>query len=773
MGKKNVQARRPLGDGLHDGTRAPVRVPLALGLVSAASMLGEIALTRLFSVVLPYYFVYVLLSVAILGLGLGAFLGHWQRDRLRKATLLALLPLAAATILLVLILIFVATVSQRWWLIYLLLSCTMFAGAGAYVSQVFSASVERSGWLYWADLTGAGLGVLVALMALSVLGGINALLLAVLLFGLGSALSAPTSRWLQAAGVVLGLLLALNVGLNLLDLDLRRAESTKTIATALDPNGLGGEVIFSDWDAYARTDLVTYTQLPDERTLFVDGGSGSSVFRMEGDIENLAYLRNDLGYVPFQWLAPKSVFVIGPGGGKDIALALLGRSESVTAIEINPGIVRTLDFASGYNGNLHRSPSVELHIAEGRSFLKSQQRGYDLIFLSLVANEAADLASLTLSENYVYTEEAFLDYLTHLEPGGAVALRLHGEPHLNRAFATALAALGSQGLSAAQAMQQIVVLAGGPRPGSPSELDPLLLVLASPLSVDRASALLDTVKVAGVLPQFIPHVWEEMPYAAFAQGQIEIDDFLFRLRDSYASPTTDDRPFFYLLEGGLPGELVQLSVLLMVAIGAWIVYVYLHQRKQRRRRGQVSWWLYFALLGLGFMLLEIALMQRFNLFLGHPTRSLGVVLGGLLFSTGLGSFAARNRQRGQAMLLVRWSALGIVVLGVLYLAFLPLLLPALHGTALGIRILVALGIILPLGLLLGIPFPLGLRLLGAQQAADDVALAWASNGLFAVAGSVLAMVVAILYGFSFVWVLGLVGYLVFAGLVWGPMKQIA
>lgn len=751
---------------------AVAQVPMTVALASSALMISEIALTRIFSVVLPHYFVYLLLSVAILGMGLGALLAHWQREHLRNPTSLAWILLAAAFSVLLLTLFFVATVSQRWWLLYLLFSCALFASVGVFLSQVFSALVERSGWLYWADLTGAGLGVLVAFWALTIFGAINALLFAALLFTVSGVLYRPTLRLSQATTILLGLLLLLNLSTGLINLDLGRSESTKTIATALDPDSLRGEVIFSDWDAFARIDVVTYPKLPNERTIFVDGGAGSSAFRVEKGVESLAYLRDDLGYLPFQLFEPQSVLIIGPGGGKDIALALLGGSQAITAVEISPGIVRALDFLSEYNGNLHRHPAVDLHVAEGRSFLKSEQRTYDLIYLSLVANEAADLAGLALAENYIYTEEAFLDYLAHLEPDGAVALRLHGEPHLNRAFVTALNALGSRGLSSSQAMQQIVVLAGLPHPDSPTEIDPLLLVLASPLPPSRAASVLDLAEAARIFPFFIPYSREAMPYAAFAQGKIEIDDFVARLGSSYASPTTDDRPFFYLLQGGLPEELSQLGILLVLAITGWLLYIYFDQKRRPHRRHRFYWWVYFAVIGLGFMLIEIALLQRFNLFLGHPIRSLAVVLGGLLLAAGLGSFAARNYTGPSALSLVGWASLSIVVLGGAYLGFLPALLPALHGASLAVRILLTLGLVLPLGLLLGIPFPLGLRLLTAHQAADDVALAWATNGLFSVAGSVLAMVLAIQHGFSWAWIAGLVGYLVLAGLIWGPMRRL-
>lgn len=752
-----------------------VKVPLAVALTSVALIISEIGLTRLFSVVLAYYFVYLLLSVAILGLGLGALIAHWQGKRFRNRSSLARVLLGAGGSVLLLTCFFVVTASRDWWLLYLLFGCAPFVLVGIFFSRVFSDNVEQSGSLYWADLSGASLGVLVVLWVLTSSGAINALLLAAFIFALSGLVYWPASRLVRIGTALLGLLVFLNLSANLIELDLSRADSSKTIVKALGPAGLDGEVIFSDWDAFARTDIVAYPELPDERTIFVDGGSGSTVFRMEDGLEDLAFLRNDLGYLPFRLTDPRSVFIIGPGGGKDIALSLLAGSRTITAVEINPGVVRALDFLSEYNGNLHRHPAVDLHVAEGRSYLEADQRTYDLIYLSLVANEAADIAGLALSENYIYTQEAFLDYLAHLAPEGAVALRLHGEPHLQRAFITALSALASTGLSTSEAIQQIVMVSA-PHPRSPAEIDPLLLVFASPLSPLQANSVREATEGVGATPLFIPYAHEVLPYAAFSQGKIPIQEFLGRLsKDSYARPTTDDRPFFYLLEGALPHELIELSILLVVAIVGWLIYTYF--RSGRLRPKQTSskevwlYWGYFAVIGAGFMLIEVSLLQRFSLFLGHPVRSLAVVLAGLLLATGVGSLITQRQNGLSVVRLVGWSALGVVALSILYLVLLPILIPTLHGSALAWRVIMTIGLIFPLGLLMGIPFPSGLRLLATRFSADGVALAWATNGLFSVGGTVLAMVIAIRYGFSFVWTAGLIGYLILAALVWGGLRR--
>ena len=745
-----------------------MRATVAVGIASMGALAVEIVLTRLYSVVLPYTFVYLLLSVAVLGLGLGAWGAHWAGRRLQGPDALARLPLVAAAVTLLLTGLLLVTVSQDWWPVYLLLGCAVFAPVGAFVSGVFRQQVEQSGRLYWADLTGAALGVIAAYGALRWMGAVNAMLGGALLLAAGSLVTAPRRlSWAAAAGVAL--LLVGNGVTGAMDVNLARADLSKTIARALDPASLQGEIIHSDWDPYARTDTVAYPGMPDERTLFVDGGSGSAVFRAGDGPESLSYLHGDLGYLPFQVLRPSSVYIIGPGGGKDIALALLGGSSDIAAVEINPGIVRAMDAMADYHGDLYHRPGVEVLVGEGRSYLKQARERYDLINLSLVANEAADLAGLALSENYVYTDQAFLDYLDHLTDGGAVALRLHDEPHLQRAFLTALRALVSTGLTTPEAMEQIVVVAGLPHPASGAEMDPLLLIFRSPVPEGLGGEILSAVESGGFFPFFIPGVQEGMPYAAFADGEIGLEEFVQRLGASYARPTSDDRPFFYLLQDGLPRELGQLGIVVAVAIAGWAVYLV---RQRDRRRGSMgrraSWWAYFAALGLGYMLVEVALIQRFALFLGHPVRSLMIVLGGLLVASGLGS-AATRRMNGRSVL--RWAPLAVLVLGGLYVAGLPRLVPALHGSALGVRVTVAGGLTAVLGFVMGTLFPVGLRSVSAEHGEDEVALAWATNGLFSVAGSVLAMVLAIQIGFSWVWWAGLVAYAVTTGLVWGPLKK--
>ena len=755
-----------------------LQVPVAIAAASSAMMIAEFGLTRLLSIILPYYFVYILLSVAVLGLGLGAFL-HYRKPKRLASIDPAWLLLSAAAVALILAVTFATTVSQYWWAAYLLLSLSLFVFIGAFLSHVFSAMTEHSGFLYWADLSGAAVGVFLALALVNVLGGTNALLAAALLLSASSCFYRPTFRPSYVLAVGLAVLITTNHFTGIVDLEMARTDSQKTIAAALDKNGLDGEIIFSDWDAFARIDVVAYPDMPGERTLFVDGGSGSAIFKLEGGLESLSFLRNDLGYLPFELVEPETVFIVGPGGGKDILLGLLSGSNTITAVEISPGIVRAMDALKEYHGDIYYHPGVDLQVAEGRSYLKSAGQKYDLIYLSLVANEAADLAGLALSENYIYTEEAFRDYREHLTPRGAYALRLHDEPHLQRAFVTVLNSLASQGFSTVEAAQHVLVLAGQPHPGSPALIDPLLVVFAEPISASDATAIHEKAVAAGLQPLLIPHVTAELPYAAFSEGQITIGEFIGRLpNSSYAMPTTDDRPFFYLLHGGLPDQLTILIVLLSVCAAAWAFYLSSIERGLRPGRGKQKrpprlgvWWIYFALTGFGFMMLEVNLLQRFSLFLGHPVRSLVIILAGLLLSSGLGSFLTRNLDGNNGLVFVRRVLIGIPLLGLVYLLVLPYLLQSLHGTALLSRSLVTLGLIAPLGFLLGIPFPVGLRMLVSRTSSEKVALAWATNGLFSVIGSVSATAIAILAGFQWVWLAALAGYFLLAALSLGPLKS--
>ena len=726
--------------------RRPVR-PLAVALLSGGGLLLEIALTRLFSLLFYPPAVFAILSLAVLGIGLGAALAAWRR-RLRRAELAApYIALAALASLLLVLWTTVAPDSGRQIPLFGLVVLPYIA-IGLALATLFSSEPAASPRLYRADLLGAALGTLLAVPALNLEGAVNAVLLAGLLLSLAAAIAdlRPDRRFpgaLPLTAISLTLtLLALNLATGRLHPDMTSLPAAKPIAASLER----GEIVRTTWDAFARTDLVAPGDGGPYR-LYVDGAAGS-VMPPAADND---FLFRDIGLFPFATAQPERVFVIGPGGGLDVWFGLQSEAAEIVAVEVNRASVEMVEAMAAYNGNLYDRPGVRLVVDEGRSVLRREGRRYDLIFLSQVVTLAAERSGYALVENSTFTVEAFADYLDHLRPGGQIALKLYDEPTLSRALATALAAWRARGLTDAEALAHVIVLLD---PNAETPI-PLLIVRNEPFTREEAFSLGAVARNVGFTILFLPELVARPPLDAVASGQMTFAEVVADA-DADISPTSDDRPFFYQFERGIPRSLRPLlwGLSAVLLAGALLLFW-----RQRTIRPAVVRWapLYFAALGLGFIAVEIALIQQTRLFLGHPTLAVTVVLAALFVGGGIGSGLAGRRPAPSTPAFSLWPTAAVALLSLLWILFWPLLNQTFLAAGQTLRVAVVVAGIFPLSFFMGIPFPLALRALGLAGR-EHVALAWAVNGVLTVAGSALAVTVALLAGFTAVLLLGAAAY---------------
>ncbi len=749
-----------------NGTRNTQHAPLlptsySLLLFSATSIFLEISLTRLFSTLYYPPYVFAILSLAVLGIGLGAALAAWRapwRDAARLPLLLSLAGLM--TLLLPLLAAWTAPLDVRGGLLALVPLPYFLVGLA--LATFFSADSANSPRLYRADLLGAGLGAIAAIPLLNLLGALNGALLAAAGFGVAALLAGRRTAAgpLPPAATGLALIALLtNVAFTWLDVPLAQLAAPKPITESL---AAGGRIIATQWDAFARTDLVDPgNDQPYE--LYLDGAAGS-VMPPAGDT---TLLRTDIGFFPFATAQPAQVLLVGPGGGLDVLFALRGQAQQITAVEINPASIALANRFAAYHGNLYGQPQVRLLVDDGRSVLRREAQQYDLIYLSQVVTLAAERGGYALTENTIYTAEAFQEYLAHLNPGGQIALKLYDELTLTRALVTAVTALAeSRGLSQAEALRHTAVFLD---PNAEPPI-PLLLVQNQPFEREAGLALAGVAAQVGFSPLFVPQVAAGPQLEAVLRGDASLADII-AAAPSDVSPTTDDRPFFYQFEPGLPQSLRWLLGGLGALLALGLLLLLLAQRHVTEPLTRYAP-LYFAALGAGFMLLEIAIMQQARLFLGHPTPAVTTVLAVLLLGGGLGSgWAGRWPEELRARRLPVVLA-AIVGLALLWLAGWPWLSDALVSATAPVRLAAAGLALLPLALLLGIPFPLGLSRVGQFPGGDrHVALAWAVNGGLTVVGSVLAVSVAMISGFSAVLLLGAAAYGLAAALAAGAAAQ--
>lgn len=765
---------------------------IAVGLVSFASLLLELAMTRLFSVVLFYHFAFFAISVALLGLGSGGVFAHVRREWLSRFGIRTLGTwigcLNSIFILLALEVVLHTPVAlevngrnfAKLTLIYVVVAVPFFL-TGLLFSVLFARSSARISVLYGADLTGGACACLAVVPLLNLVGAPNALLFACVAMAVAAAIWAESGKGRVLALVLAGILAALMAG----NFSGKWIDVVYAKGIFRDPQWME----FAKWNAISRIEV---NRQDGARYIVIDADATSAVM----NVDPALWDRNqDSNPTPvhtglpaqsgFNWkkslmaaapsvanvLRPHGDFaIIGPGGGVDVLRAVANGSPSVTGIEINPTIVNSVMRGryAGYSYHLYDLPQVHIHLQDGRSYIRGTKETYDVVEMTLVDTWASTAAgAFALSENNLYTVEAFREYFHHLKPDGIIAVtrwEFKQPREALRVVSQAIKALHQNGV--ADPRENFIIVADG---GLNEDGRPVLvLAKKTPFTPAEQSAVIQHLKENPNLVWLNPPAkysgMQTLPAAAGAfQELIQSNDPQGFAR-TYAynvTPVTDGAPFFfftfktgYVVRNIIAGTgrgmdwrfnlgLVVLAMLLVIstaAVMAFLVLPLLLHREIGSRPAKLSALLYFVAIGLGYILVEISLIQRFVLFLGHPTYALTVVVFLLLLSSGAGSFSTRRSSVG----LIVGAIVALVLLNVLLL---PWVLSAAVGLGFAVKLIISGLLLAPLGFLMGMPFPTGLKLL-SQSGNATVEWAWAMNAAASVLGSVAAMVIAIHFGLT-------------------------
>ena len=791
----------------------PAQPPyLAIALLSAAALGYEILLMRLFSIIQWHHFAYMMISVALLGYGAaGAFVTLAQRPlraRFTGAFAIATGLFGATALLAFLVaqsvgfnsleILWDSRQLARLALIYTLLIVPFFCAAAA-ICLSFTCFPTHIPRLYAADITGAATGGL----------GNIALLLA---------LRPETAlRWIAAAGLAAGALTAWRGGqrrivtgfalaalfILILPASWTALQSSpyKELAQTLQVAGarvvaetsspLGVVTVVESPKVPFRhapgLSLMVSAEPPPQLALFTDGDGLTAINRFDGRWEPLAYLDFLTSALPYHLRQRPEVLILGAGGGTDILQALALGARTVDAVELNPQVVALVQERFGaFSGRPYRLPGVRLHLGEARGFVEASTGHFDLIQVALLDAFSAAAAGLHgLAESYLYTVEALRAYLGHLRPGGLLAItRWVTLPPRDalKLFATAVTALETQGVTDPGA--RLVMIRGWKTVTLLVKNGPFTLAEIAAVQTFCAARAFDPVWYPGMTPD-VANRYNVLDQPYFYEGAAALlsgrrADFVNRYKFAIA-PATDDRPYFFhffrwetlpeilalknrgglsLLEWGYPVVIATLAQAVAFGFALAILPLWLFLRREPgagRGAGRVA--LYFTALGLAFMFLEIAFIQKFILFLSHPVYAVAVVLTAFLLFAGLGSrVAERFQAAGRSRRGVRGATLQIAVLALLYVLVLPLAFQHLIGLADGVKIGLSVLLIAPLAFAMGMPFPLGLAGIAARTP-TLTPWAWALNGFASVVAAVLATVLAIHWGFTTVVIVAVVLYL--------------
>jgi spermidine synthase len=780
-----VIAPTPAASTVHN--EIPEKTLLAgLALTSFAALLLELALTRLFSVVLFYHFAFLAISIALLGLGAGGVFAYLLKARLARIDTrqLASWLCMANAIVIVVVLEVVLHVPvalevsgknfRRLTELYLA-SAVPFFLIGLLFSVVFARESRRIPHLYGADLCGGALACVAIVPLLNWLGGPNSVLVAAIALATSAMIWANELAMQRNAGI---LALALVV--------LTGANYSGRIIDVVYAKGMFRDpawVEFARWNALSRVEVDRQGQA---KAIVID--ADASTYIMNADLshwQGTVWEHNLMSAPPAlaNVLRPHGDFaIIGPGGGVDVLRAVANGSKSVTGIEINPIIADTImqQRYADYSQHLYQRPDVHIHVSDGRSFMRSTPQQFDVVQMTLVDTWASTAAgAFALSENNLYTVEAFREYFEHLKPDGMIAItrwEFRNPREALRVVAVAMDALHQLGV--ADPARNFIVASQGEL--NADGIPVVVLAKRTPFTADEERAVASHFNHYPELdPMYLPSQPGRNPFSdLIASNNPET------FARSYAynvAPVDDNAPFFFftLKAGQILGEqglrrgidwkvnLGVLVLLLVLAISFFAVLAFLVLPlaiKSRNAHPSPIPLLYFIAVGLGYILVEIAFIQRFVLFLGHPTYALTVVIFLLMLSSGAGSLVSRNwLARTKRVWIPLLLVVGVIALNVL---FLPGRLAALVGLPFGVRLLISGALLIPLGFLMGMPFPTGLRALSESSRSSDGAIewAWAMNAAASVLGSVLAMIIAIQFGLTVTLATGAVAYLAALGL---------
>jgi predicted membrane-bound spermidine synthase len=743
------------------------RFPLpfvGVALVSLATLVLELTLTRLFSATMFYHFAFLAISLALFGSGAsGVFVYVARFDPARVPRLLSLFSalFAFATVVALAVILShplspaapgLRTLASLAW-IYGAAALPFFF-AGCVITLAITTWARDVSRLYLFDLAGAALGCLALVPLLGALGAIDTVLAVAAIGVLGGLL-------LSGQRVLLPLLVA---AVALVPLNRATGWLGLRESKGLTEQGL----LFSRWNSFSRVTVVQ-PEDRDRQLIFIDSDAATVIYRDGSDnarypelgdrIEGLAYHAGPRG----------KVLIIGPGGGVDVILARKHGAREVTAVELNPLVARDVMSSEpflGFSGRLYQQPGVALHVDDGRSFLRRSREQYDLIVATMVDTWAATAAgAFALSENNLYTVEAFSDYLDRLAPDGILSMtRWYQSPpdQLLRLLTLGRAVLSERGAS--EPARHFAVVRG-PHEGMPLTMATVLLK-KSPFTAGEVEATEAYARRLGLELLYTPRT---RPPNDLTRIVTAADPASFwRAFASNIEPPRDNSPFFFQtvrLEDLASrrwtfGEwrrtnlgtvvlfgLVGITALLVLAFILGPLLLVRGRLAAARRAGRVSFLLYFATLGVGFIVVEVVLLQKCVLFLGHPAYALTVVLFSLLLWSGLGSLLS-GRIRDEA-LPARMPWLLVAVVGAILLAVLllsPLFYGLVHLKA-PWRVAITVAALLPLGLALGMPMPAGIRILAAR-APELVPWAWGVNGAASVLGSVGAIALAMVWGFD-------------------------
>jgi hypothetical protein len=771
----------------------------------------------------------MVISIAFFGLGIGSLLVHILKGKLNEVNLpsrilQSTMGFAISLPIVLLVMGHLIPSNPSFIYVFYLSSSIPFFFAGLSVAMIYLSMPKEITKLYFIDLLGAGAAALILDPIIQVLGA-ESVLLSISLLVLGptmvaalflvrnskgyikkatdkeNGVSVPIENKLKIYGIMVfgsaAILLVINIDFNVFAIE--PGISKGLYYQLAKPQEY--QHLSTQWNSFSRIDVTKQTHhnynneaafqnTSSENTgrskalasIMIDADADTPVFRWNGSFSDISWVRQYMDYLPYELLKANSTLVIGSGGGEDILIALAGGSKNVTAVEINPLIISKAKEFGKLAGNLYDRKEVDVYIDDGRRFISSSNSKYDMITIKLVDSWAAQLAGgYALSENYLYTVEAFRQYLQHLDEDNGMLVMVRWNIELPRLMPLIVESLRQEtGKNAEEVSRHVAIVED--RPGlyfganENRTIYPVLVMLKNkPFTSSEISIINERARENNAELFVVPGVYAQPPFDDLltVNSQFESNKqqqgFIGRNIETEKinsiielEPPTDDSPFFFAREK-VPEQMILLlvTVLSVSAVLALLLIYYSKINNIHLSSSSISWlFILFAIfIGLGFMVIEITFIQKFLLLLGTPIMALTVILFSILVSSGVGAYLSgklfgKNPHKGMIV-----SIPLLVTIIIMYYIFLQEIINHNIASEIYYRIGLTFALLSPAGVLMGFQFPSVVRIsslfaqkdsqhLGTDNRQGDVTLLWGVNVIASVIGTVLTAILSMIIGFS-------------------------
>jgi hypothetical protein len=768
------------------------------------------------------------ISIAFFGLGIGALTIHilknkrkteYEEQKLPSKILKSSIAFAVSLPIFLFLIGHIIPPSLSFISLFFLVSSVPFFLGGMSMALVYLAMPREVSKLYFIDLAGAAAATLILDPLLQGFGAESLMILiGILVIGptvviatilrhqkkdlsehpRGSSSSVVIGRKLVVYGIILlcvsGALLAANLSSNILAISPGKNKGLTSYLA--DPSH--NKHLSSQWNSFSRIDVIGHNTIGTKSSsnntqkslgsILIDADALTPILRWNGSTTDIQWLKRFMDYLPYELAKTNNndsgnTLVIGSGGGEDILVALAGGSKNVTAVELNPLIVSAAKrFGGSSAGNLYQRNDVHLFVDDGRRFISSTNSKFDKIVIKLVDSWAAQLAGgYALSENYLYTVEAFKQYLRHLDGNNGMLVMVRWSTELPRLMPLVVESLRQEETekSIQEIAKQIMVVED--RPGLTFGSDdqrihyPVLVMVknspftGSELDLAKERIAKNDAKVIAMPGGLVQPPYDRLLLSSksngngYSQQQQQLSqvssDPPAKITSSFGlKPPTDDSPFYFANEQ-IPKQLVILIVTVL-GVSAVLAVLLVYYSKLNRIKLTTSSRFHIAfviLIGLGFIFLEITFIQKFLLLLGTPIMALTVILFSILLSSGIGAYLSGrlfSKNPYKAVVISIPLLAGILLA---YYGFLQQIIDANIVLPLYYRIGLTFALLSPAGLLMGFQFPSITRMASSTSlyfvkegysGSQDITLLWGINIIASVIGTVLTTTSSMVIGFN-------------------------